>query len=456
MYAVGIDIGTTNLELSVADLEKGRILERRSAPNRRLPSADPYAFFQDPAAITRSVGEMLDSVETGPDAKPLCSIGVTGQVHGILYTDAAGKPLSPLYTWLDRHGTEAGDGPTPQERLAEKTGVLLPPGYGLLTHYANRLYGRVPEGACRIMGINELVVSSLIGKPLDRTDATNLACFGGFDPVTEKQDLRLLEEVFPGPSPAFLGLAPPFTLAGETGRNIPAAYPVGDNQAGFFAAVARPEESCLISIGTSGQISLYAKSADCPQSMELRPYLGLGCLWVGAVLCAGKAYEALAALLREAFRRAGLAEDGELVFRILREAAEEALAEAEPGLRFDTAMNGTRRDPARRGAITGISLDNFTLGGLALENIRGIAQELADFVKDAGTAFDPITSIIVSGSAVRKNPLFAKVLKEKFRREIRVPRFDGGPALGAALIGAVAAGKIPLSDVPGIVDRFWE
>jgi sedoheptulokinase len=462
MYAAGIDVGTTNLELTLADLGEGRIRERRFAPNRRLPSTDPCAFLQDPAAIAGSLGEMLESVQASLGSGQIGSIGVTGQVHGILYTDEAGKPLSPLYTWLDRHGTETGNGPSPQELLAERTGVLLPPGYGLLTHYANRLYGRTPPGARRILGINELVTGALIGKPLDRTDATNLACFGGFDPVTEAQNPRLLEEALGPRAPAFLTLAPPFTLAGETRQGVPVAYPLGDNQAGFFGSIPCPEESCLVSIGTSGQISLYAKSAACPESMELRPYLGLGFLWVGAVLCAGKAYEALAGLFQEVLRRAQVPgsppADDELVYGMMREAAEEVLAreaaEGASALRFDTAFNGSRRDPPRRGSISGIGLDNLTVGHLALENIRGIVRELAEFTRDAGAVFDSLGSIVVSGSAARKNRLFTAALEERFQRRIRIPPYDGGPALGAALTGAVSAGRISLGEVPAILERF--
>ena len=34
--------------------------------------------------------------------KTITSIGITGQMHGILYVDESGRGLSPLYTWQDR------------------------------------------------------------------------------------------------------------------------------------------------------------------------------------------------------------------------------------------------------------------------------------------------------------------------------------------------------------------
>jgi sedoheptulokinase len=456
MIAAGIDIGTTNIELFLVDLESCRIRERRFAPNKRVDSADPLAYFQDPQGIINSVREMLASVSL-----PISSLGITGQVHGIVYADEKGAPLSPLYTWLDRHGSEVLGKISVQKQFAEKTGLTLPVGYGLLTHYANRLFGRVPGEARRILGINELVCGALTEKPLEKTDATNLACFGAFDPVKNVFFRPALEEALSPPAAlaplAFLDLAEPFTLAGETPLGIPVAYPVGDNQAGFLGLVARPAETCLISIGTSGQISVYSPSEHCPPGMELRPYLGLGYLHVGATLAAGKAYEVLAELFRDIIRRAGPAsssgDDTEL-FRLMKEAARES-PPADP-LVFDTALNGTRRDPERRGSITGISLDNFTMGSLVRGSINGIVRELAEFKRDLGDLFEPVRSIVAAGSAVRKNELFRESLEQQFNREILVPEFDGGSALGAAFIGALAAKLIVPDDLEGIIRGFWE
>jgi sedoheptulokinase len=452
MVAAGIDIGTTNVELFLVDLDACRIILRRSAPNRRLDSADPLAYFQDPQGIINSVQEMLASV-----SRPVSSLGVTGQVHGIVYADEMGVPLSPLYTWLDRHGSEDLDGASIQTRFAEKTGLALPLGYGLLTHYANRLCKRLPAGARRILGINELVTGALVGKPLEKTDASNLACFGAFDPVTNRFDKTALEEALSPKPLAFLDYAEPFTLAGETSGGIPVAYPVGDNQAGFLALVARPAETCLISIGTSGQISVYSRRPGSVPGMELRPYLGLGYLHVGATLAAGKAYEVLANLFREIIRRSGgasAAADDETVFRLMKEAAQESPLPSP--LIFDTALNGTRQDPARRGSITGIGLDNLTVGNLVQGSVDGVVRELAGFKRDLGTVFDPVSSIVAAGSAVRKNVLFRESLRRQFGREIRTPGFDGGSALGAAFIGALAAKLIAPEDLEGIITRFWE
>jgi sedoheptulokinase len=486
MIVAGIDLGTTNIELALVDLDECRLKMHRSVPNRRLDSDDPLAFLQDPEGIAAAVRELLSQMET-----PAASIGITGQVHGILYTDGAGKALSPLYTWLDRHGAghPAGyGGKTSQELFAEKTGCTVPVGYGLLTHYANKLDGRVPPGTARITGINEFVAGTLVGKPLEKTDASILATYGVFDPVSGSHHAQALEEALSptpgsggghGEKPAFLGLAAPFTVAGTT-AGIPVAWPVGDNQAGFFGAVARPAEECLVSLGTSGQLSVFSTDDRCVPAMELRPYFGLGYLHVGATLCAGKAWEVLAGLVAETLARAGGVRAGsgggaedffngpldrDQVFDLMKEAAREAAdreaAEAGRGdvgqaaaLVFDTALNGTRRDPGKRGAVDGIGLDNFTLGNLTLACVDGIIHELADFKDGMGALFDPVRGIVAEGSAVRKNDLFVRSLEKQFHRPVRVPRAKGAAVFGAALVGACAAGLISLEDAGEIVGRF--
>jgi sedoheptulokinase len=488
MIVAGIDVGTTTIELALVDLDECRIRAHRSVPNRRLASDDPLAFLQDPVEIAAAVKGLLSR-----EKEPVVSIGITGQVHGILYTDGAGKALSPLYTWLDRHGAGPLDkygGKTPQELFAEKTGYTVPVGYGLLTHYANKLDGRVPPGAARLTGINEFVAGTLVGKPLEKTDASILAGYGVFDPVSNSHYAPALEEALSPPPDrrgsvsihgeglSFLGPAVPFTVAGAA-AGIPVAWPVGDNQAGFFGAVARPGEECLVSIGTSGQLSVFSAGDRCAPAMELRPYFGLGYLHAGATLCAGKTWEVLADFVAETLMRAGKVQsgagnpvdgpfDGE-IFDLMKEAARETLTAreaAEAGreaarqadretdaLVFDTALNGTRRDPRRRGAIGGIGIDNFTLGNLALACVDGVIRELADFRDGMGVLFDPVRRIVAEGSAIRKNELFVRSLERQFCRPVRIPRVKSGAVFGAALAGACAAGHISLQDVGEIISN---
>ncbi len=447
--SLGIDIGTTNITVQALDLGTGKIAQSCSMPNRKIPSSNEYAYMQDPDEIERSVRALLEKVTI-----PYSSITVTGQVHGILYFSREGRAVSPLYTWLDRRAGAAVDGETSQQRLFRKTGIHMPSGYGLLAHYANRMLGEVPEDAEGFTSIIDYITGRLTGSILEKTDSSSLAAFGGYDPVSLKFNQRILDEVTGAKQAAFLGTAEPFGNAGYMDHRIPVSFPVGDNQAGFFGMVSRPENTCLISIGTSGQISLFSPSAECPSSMELRPFLGMGYLHVGATLAAGKSYEVIHRFVSSVLECAGMKDIGnEAVFDIMKNAALEADNSSAP-LRVRTALNGTRKDPDIRGAVEGIDLENFTLGSLVRGTVDGIAGELYDFRKDLGSLFDPVERIVATGSAVRKNRLFRNSLEEKFGMQVTAAQVDDGAAVGAALIGAVSAGYITLDEKQEIVDAL--
>jgi sedoheptulokinase len=336
--------------------------------------------------------------------------------------------------------------------------VLLSAGYGFLTHYAMRLLGHIPPEARAWCGINEFVTGILVGQGFTKTDSSFLASYGGFDPVTLRfnNDFAAYangdnEKKIPFSYPC---LAAPFSIAGTTPDGVPVAHPVGDNQASFYGLVARPEEECLISIGTSGQMSVFSKSGECPLGMELRPFLGLGYIFVGATISAGKSYEVLerfcADIVQRYAKEKGLTLPPKIeLFETIKAAALERENKNDNGLIVDTAFNGTRQDKARRGSITGITLNNLTVGNLTAATVAGIVRELAAFRTRPGIRFKAIKRIVTAGNAI-KNPLFRQELENQFQAEICATS-GLGAALGSVLIGGVSAGLIKQDDVCNII-----
>ena len=102
MKTLGIDIGTTTI--SAAVLEDGQFLASETRANGAfIPSALTCAREQDVEKITQTALAVIETLfERYPD---IHSIGVTGQMHGILYVDADGNAVSPLYTWQDARGS---------------------------------------------------------------------------------------------------------------------------------------------------------------------------------------------------------------------------------------------------------------------------------------------------------------------------------------------------------------
>ena len=141
MKTLGIDIGTTTISAAVLEDEQFLASETR-ANGAFIPSALACAREQDVEKITQTALSVIETLfERYPD---IHSIGVTGQMHGILYVDADGNAVSPLYTWQDARGslphskTESW-----VQYLTCVTGYLAAAGYGLVTH------ATLPPDLCR-------------------------------------------------------------------------------------------------------------------------------------------------------------------------------------------------------------------------------------------------------------------------------------------------------------------
>ncbi|NCB00957.1 MAG: hypothetical protein EOM67_02180 [Spirochaetia bacterium] len=436
---VGIDVGTTNITIVSCDISKKEVPITNSLPNKKIDTKEKYSYAQDPLYIEEMVKQLLIL-----EKRSIASITVTGQVHGILYVDKDGKAVSPLYTWLDQRGMIEIDGISSQLLLKERTGAHLPSGYGLLTHYANRRMGKVPPSAVGFCGILEYITGRLIGSPLQKSDPSTLGTYGSYNPIKGTFDQKVLDEVMGSDKATFLTPSSPFEIAGYTTSGIPVTYPVGDNQAGFFGMVSSWESSALISIGTSGQLSLCSTSKESPPTMELRPFFGTHYLHVGATLTAGKAYEVLHSFIKSLFKASHIDIDDGTIFDIMKESARN-LEDIDP-LVVDTRLSGTRREPTMRGSITNIGLSNFTIGNMVKSTVDGIIGELQSFKEDSPRSFEKIERIIATGSSVRKNYLFKEALQRSFDRDSIIAEVDDGAGFGAALIGTVATKRCTIEE----------
>lgn len=244
-YVIGLDIGTTSLCAVAADTRDGRIVRTLVRPNRAaLPALAPDERLQRPDEI---VGELIGMLEEWRELLPAtAAIGISAQMHGVLYVDRAGRAVSPLYTWQDGRGDrplpEAGDcevesgadgcqakvfedgsrkkagegggeaeadgeagsetngGPpakagtatgaaTYRQQLEALTGYPVPSGYGLLTHDVLRRTGAVPADAAKLCTIGDYAAMRLTGRPAPLADATQAAGLGLFDLRSRSFDL---------------------------------------------------------------------------------------------------------------------------------------------------------------------------------------------------------------------------------------------------------------------------
>jgi len=430
---LGMDIGTTTVSAVILDTASGETPEVCCIPNASdLPSRHPWEKIQDAENL---VSQILDLVRDLTLRFPgIRAIGVTGQMHGILYVDAHGKAASPLYTWQDgRAGT--GD-PSPCERLFALTGYRTAPGYGIATHYALLGSNEVPADGVKICTVMDYLVMKLTGRTEPLMHSSDAASLGLWktDENRFDTDAFIRAGMDPGILPGITGSA---VIAGTYG-SIPVSVAIGDNQASFFGSVRDPGREALANFGTGSQISLMCRSTDgipTDSAMEIRPFLEGTYLASGSALCGGRAYAILERFFRKYALACGLPDTEQ--YEIMNRLAMESLEKGQY-LETRTTFCGTRNDPGLRGSITGISEELLTPEAMVAGVLHGMASELHDlFLR---IPHDGMETLVLSGNAVRKNPALRKTLRMVFGMETCTPLHREEAAFGAAMFAALASG----------------
>ena len=124
MYTIGLDIGTTTLSAVAVDARTGEVAATLNRPNRAaVDTGETYARAQDANAIVEQLLAMAD--ELRQRCGNVAAVGLTGQMHGVLYVDAQGRAVSPLYTWQDGRGEQPFEGGTYASALSDATGYAM-------------------------------------------------------------------------------------------------------------------------------------------------------------------------------------------------------------------------------------------------------------------------------------------------------------------------------------------
>ena len=110
-------------------------------------------------------------------------------------------------------------------------------------------------------------------------------------------------------------------------------------------------------------------------------------------------------------------------------------------MRVDTAFDGTREHPAKRGGISNLSTDNFTPQGLTRGVLEGMVQELLDRYRTMAEGLGAKRShIVASGNGMRRNAALQRIAGEMFGMSLSLSKNTEEAACGAATAGTVAIG----------------
>ncbi len=440
MKIIGLDIGTTSICGICCDTDNGEIIKSVTLPNNSFIKTDSsYQKIQDPKIIIETVLDVYKELVTlFPDA---VSVGITGQMHGIVYLDQKGDPISPLFTWQDGSGDLIyKNNQTYAEFLSNLSGYRLATGYGCVTLFYHTVNGKVPENAASFCTIHDLAAMALTGIKSPLIHISDAASFGLFDLKSLQFDKNAIIKagldikLFPK-------ITDEYEVIGQTAEGISVSAAIGDNQASVLGSVNSLDKSLLINVGTGSQISVIANNPTSASGIECRPLFKDKYLWVGSSLCGGRAYAILEKFLRETAELV-TGKKVETAYSVMDKLMEEFDSSSNT-LKAKTTFSGTRDNPKERGSITGVSFENLNMANLCDSFLNGIVDELYSLYEIIAQNLNKSPFIIVaSGNGIRQNKALIKRFENKFGKKVIIPKQKEEASFGAALYGMTSAGYV--------------
>lgn len=411
MKAIGIDIGTTSVCGVVIDVESGRVVKTCTKNSDAfLKGCAEWEKIQSVEKIMTVATEILNSFIDDE----VVVIGVTGQMHGIVYTDKSGNAVSPLYIWQD----ERGNLPYKDTTYAKYLNSFS--GYGNVTDFYNRENGIRPGNTASYCTIHDYFVMQICGLNKPLIHSSDAASFGCYDLKENKFNYDCNADI-----------TADYCVAGEY-RGIPVSVAIGDNQASVFSTLA-DNDNILLNIGTGSQVSIISDIPVVAENIETRPYFEGKYLVVGSALCGGRAYSLLKNFYSEILGYATEVDDDK-VYGIMNQMIEKV---ENVTLNVDTRFAGTRSNAELCGSISGITTENFNPSQLTRGTLKGMALELFEMYK---LMKSNKCGIVGSGNGIRKNPALVDTFEEIFDSKMKVPKHLEEASFGAALFGLISRG----------------
>ncbi|HVM16826.1 MAG TPA: xylulokinase [Gaiellaceae bacterium] len=411
---VGLDVGTSGVK-ALALSRTGEVLARAE---REYPLLTPRPGWaeQDPEEWWRASQAALADLGVEPT-----TIGLSGQMHGLVALDEHERVLRPAILWNDQR--TAAECAEIEERVGLERLIELTGNRALTGFTAPKLLwlrNHEPETYARIRHVllpKDYVRLRLTGEHgIDAADASGTLLFDVAARRWSDEVLQALE--LPRE------WLPPATES--TGIGV-----AGDQAAGALGVgIDRPGPLSIV-LGTSGVV--FAALPEYRHDPEARLHAFCHAVpgtWhaMGVMLSAAGSLQWLANALG-------------------RPAWEELLAEAErwepgtEGLLFQPYLQGERTphaDPDARGAFTGLSL-RHDRGALARAVLEGVAYGLRDSLELLrGLGVEAEVGRVSGGGA--RSGLWLRIVASVLGLPLERTEAEEGAAYGAALLGAVAGG----------------
>ncbi len=450
MLFAGIDLGTSSVKLLLMD-DQGKIL---NVVSREYPLYFPNPGWseQNPEDWYEKTMEGMKELLKGYNRAEVAGIGFGGQMHGLVILDSGDRVIRPAILWNDGRTVEECDYLNQvigMDKLSAYTANISFAGFTapkLLwvknkepENFARIAKIMLPKDylAYRLTGVHCTDVSDASGMLVfdvkNRTWSKEMISICG---IREEQLARIYE------SYEAVGTLKP-EIAGELGLSpeTVVAAGAGDNAAAAVGTGTVGDGRCNISVGTSGTIFISSEKFGVDPHNALHAFAHadghyhlMGCM-LSAASCNKWWMENILDTADYSGEQADIGGLGENHVYFL------------PYLMGERSPHN---DPFARGTFIGMTMDT-TRADMTQAVLEGVAFAFRDCLEVAKSLGIPIERTKICGGGA-KSRLWVKIIANVLNLKVDLPETEEGPALGGAMLAAVACGRY--GSVTEIADRL--
>ncbi len=454
-YYLGIDIGTSGTKALLMDA-RARVIASATAEHP-IYAPKPGWSEQKPdewwLSTVKSVRAVVKKAKI--DGKKIAGIGLSGQMHGLVITDGAGKPLRPSIIWNDQRTAiqaekiEATVGG--KKKLISMVGNIAMTSFTLtkllwVRRHEPRIYDKIchmllPKDYIRLRLTGEYVgeVSDMSGTLMldQRKRKWSKKIISIFDidrdilpPIVESHEVT---GKLTSTAASKLGLA----------EGTPVVGGAGDQQAGAVGNGVVQEGLTSATMGTSGVVYVHSKNYKTDPAGRVQTFCssvaGQYCMF-GCILAAGGSLQWYRNVLGETEIAQAKRQKID-PYELITAQAQKAPAGCE-GVYWLPYLTGERTphaDPNARACWVGIN-SRTTRNELVRSVIEGATFAMNDAVSILRDRDLKIRQVRLSGGGARSR-FWRQLQADIYGSTCVTINAEEGPAYGVALLAAVGTGR---------------
>lgn len=443
MTFLGVDLGTSSVKLLLMD-KKGKVIETVSKeypvyyPRPGWAEQDPEDWWK---ATSEGIREILGASRiAGIEVQ---SIGLGGQMHGLVLLDKNNDVLMPALLWCDQRTQDECDYITEKlgDRLSKYTGNKALTGFTApKVLWVKRNRPEIYEKISHVLLPKDYIRFKLTGEyASDVSDASGTLFFDVANRCWSPEMLALLgltKEVLPKCYESF-EVTGRITEEAAAETCLHAGISVvgggGDQACGAVGTGVVATGMVSVALGTSGVVFACQEKYAVDDENRLHAFCHSNGKWhvMGVMLSA-------ASCLKWWIEEVCQLDDSSFAL-LLEEAGK--IPPGSEGLIFLPYLLGERTpysDPYARGTFLGLSIVH-NRAHMTRAILEGISFGLRDSLEIIREQDIPVHVVRVSGGGA-KSLLWRQIIADIFGLRVEVVNSVDGPAFGAAILAAVGAG----------------